>query len=174
MSCADSYREDGVPYGEEDGGTPYQKDGFLFVDGKDGEWTPHVRYEPIDANVGDKLIFRVGEYHDLWRLRDADAYDNCDFTDGTLVAGNGAGEVMVALDECGDHYFACSVSEHCSNDHSDHAHDHQHHDHGDAYYPQKVRVSVTDGGENGKPCESSGTTFGGGLDALRNSILLLF
>ena len=92
------------------------------------------------AAVGGTLVFRYSASHNVWRMPSAEAFEACDFSAATELAGVAYGGVAAAdvarlgyanvyeahLDAAGTVYFACQVGDHCAKG-------------------QKIAVAVSDG-----------------------------
>ena len=79
--------------------------------------------------MGTTLVFRYSASHNVWRMPSARAFDACDFSAATELAGTSYGGVAAAdvgrlgyanvyeahLHTAGTVYFACQVGAHCTS-----------------------------------------------------------
>ncbi|GJP50225.1 hypothetical protein CLOM_g9367 [Closterium sp. NIES-68] len=76
-------------------------------------------WKPPTVKTGDVLLFRWRfAAHDVWRLKDLPAYNNCTFVGGkklTAIRTSYSYRFKVPLSAAGRTlFFACSVPSHCS------------------------------------------------------------
>ena len=81
-------------------------------------WTEGVCYTPLTAGVhpGDSLLFEF-DGHNVYQMPSKEAFDDCDFTDATLLAqvGESPYEYTISKTAMGENlYFACQVGDHCA------------------------------------------------------------
>jgi plastocyanin/DNA-binding beta-propeller fold protein YncE len=66
-------------------------------------------YEPIAANIGDRIVFAYNDYyHDVMLVDN----ENCDFSSGTILDETGFLEFEIT--SAGTYTFACSRGDHCA------------------------------------------------------------
>ena len=80
----------------------------------------------LTVTVGDKLSFGYGVNHNVYQMASQTAYDNCDFTAATELAGTGHGggsgsepnlyqAVVTTADAvAGQLFIACQIDGHCA------------------------------------------------------------
>ena len=79
----------------------------------------------LTVTVGDKLSFGYGINHNVYQMASEAAYNACDFTGATELAGTGHGggsgtaydnlyEAVVTTADAGQLFIACKVGAHCT------------------------------------------------------------
>ena len=74
----------------------------------------------LTANVGDSILFKYSNSHDVYQLATKWHYDECNFEDAKLVgkssdgSGDGFKYTVTGNDDKRRIYFACNVGSHCS------------------------------------------------------------
>lgn len=102
---------------------PFVSSTSIPVGGSVG-WTLGVTYPPINAFVGDSIVFEFSSLHEVSLMASLSAYTNCDFSGSTLEAnGNIGGGIngfanqfiyTVKSTDIPVIYFACPVPGHCA------------------------------------------------------------
>ena len=77
-------------------------------------WEVGTACENLAVEVGDEVAFVWSGNHDLWKLKDKTAHDNCDFDGATKLEGSFSSLKNL---QAGTTYYACAVGSgaHCQN-----------------------------------------------------------
>lgn len=72
-------------------------------------WTIGADLDPIQASVGDSLLFDYFYIHDVQEMTG----DNCEFSSATLLGGSFESPFTLQLTVPGTHWYSCSTGDHC-------------------------------------------------------------
>ncbi|KAL4542115.1 hypothetical protein Ndes2526B_g06598 [Nannochloris sp. 'desiccata'] len=85
----------------------------IIVGENAGGWSVGVKFEPLNAVVGDQLSFKYKSgVHDVWLLPSTEC--NFDAPGAELVGPPSAGSYVATLDKPGKYFYSCSVVGHCN------------------------------------------------------------
>lgn len=76
-----------------------------------GGWQSGMKYEAIDAKVGDVLVFNFNINHNVFLVDN----DQCDFSSAVELAGNTASPYVHSLTKAGVYHFVCATGGHCQS-----------------------------------------------------------
>jgi hypothetical protein len=86
--------------------------------GTDPNWVGDLSSSPLTVNLDDKVVFQWAGFHSVYILPSLDAWNNCDFSAGTVLdAGSQNGKVTydTSSNAVGYMYFACGIYGHCQS-----------------------------------------------------------
>merc|ERR1711907_600724 len=102
--------------------TPAPTFATLLVGGTTDTWTTGTVYQPVQAQVGETVVFKYSTSHNVYSIPTKAGYDACDFSGATELGSTSQGGGTGALPnvynyQCsspGQAYIACEVGAHCA------------------------------------------------------------
>ena len=85
--------------------------GIVCVSALDIDWKTGMsdKEQKQTVTVGTDVVFKWSNFHDVYQLPDKAAYDNCDFSKATKLAGTNVNTYTYKSTSEGIVYFSCSV-----------------------------------------------------------------
>eukprot|EP00747_Dinoflagellata_sp_TGD_P169619 gnl/TRDRNA2_/TRDRNA2_199036_c0_seq1.p1 gnl/TRDRNA2_/TRDRNA2_199036_c0~~gnl/TRDRNA2_/TRDRNA2_199036_c0_seq1.p1 ORF type:complete len:176 (+),score=28.41 gnl/TRDRNA2_/TRDRNA2_199036_c0_seq1:30-530(+) len=84
----------------------------------DVEWVIPSKPNALSPKAGDTVTFTWPsvQYHNVWSLPDQAAFDSCDFSKGTELAGTEGSPFALTIPSTpSEHFIACEIGSHCNS-----------------------------------------------------------